>query len=350
MIEDVSHWGKGAPRLKHKGAVKDALALNRKPWICDGCGEGTSVHPDGGLPCGPCGRGGVRDKASGFHRRRIFSLSLGDWLDKEVRRNWLSEMLYTIFRCDQVIWILCTKRPENWRELVAGILTFEESKTDLKFREWLSDWLIGNAPKNIILLTSVENNKEKQRIVDLLKIPAACRGLSIEPMLGPVNLRRIGEQLDSYQYRGNFYDLACENHCTWAGFEDETISNPEQSDKDAEENGTTYVCPICHCESGLVGRPHDTERIDWVIFGGESGVGARPCNVQWFADGVKQCRAAGVAPFVKQLGAMPQVDIESPADGNAPCGEYRYLKLKDNKGGDINEFPPDLRLREFPNL
>ncbi len=40
--------------------------------------------------------------------------------------------------------------------------------------------------------------------------------------------------------------------------------------------------------------------ISWVIVGGESGPGARPCDVGWIRDIVGQCRAAGVAFWAKQ--------------------------------------------------
>ncbi len=43
--------------------------------------------------------------------------------------------------------------------------------------------------------------------------------------------------------------------------------------------------------------------LHWVIVGGESGPGARPCDVGWIRDIVGQCRAAEVPVFVKQLGA-----------------------------------------------
>lgn len=91
--------------------------------------------------------------------------------------------------------------------------------------------------------------------------------------------------------------------------------------------------------------------IHWVIFGGESGPGARPCNVNWIRDGVRQCRAAGVAPFVKQLGAHTVAP-----NGEWPVSWIRRdcktglitFRLKDKKGGDPSEWPEDLRVREFP--
>lgn len=78
----------------------------------------------------------------------------------------------------------------------------------------------------------------------------------------------------------------------------------------------------------------DLAGIDWVIVGGESGGGARPFNPSWAKDIVAQCRSAGVACFVKQLGANV-LDFSG--------------RLKDRKGGDWSEWPEDLRVREFPD-
>lgn len=76
--------------------------------------------------------------------------------------------------------------------------------------------------------------------------------------------------------------------------------------------------------------------LNWVIFGGES-LGGRPCNVEWIRDGVRQARAFGLAVFVKQLGSNP---ILEPGPVS--------VALEDPKGGDIDEFPADLRIREWP--
>jgi protein gp37 len=48
----------------------------------------------------------------------------------------------------------------------------------------------------------------------------------------------------------------------------------------------------------------DGAGIGWVIFGGESGSGHRPCDPAWIESGVRQCRAAGVPAFVKQDGGQ----------------------------------------------
>lgn len=76
--------------------------------------------------------------------------------------------------------------------------------------------------------------------------------------------------------------------------------------------------------------------IDWVITGGESGNKSRPCDVDWIRSIVTQCDEQNVPVFVKQLGSYAWQDSER-------------LKLKSRKGGEIDEFPEDLKVREFPN-
>lgn len=98
------------------------------------------------------------------------------------------------------------------------------------------------------------------------------------------------------------------------------------------------------------------EGIDWVIVGGESGHDARPFDLDWAYEAISICRQGGAAPFVKQLGAKPTVGHEptgnfrtDPATG---ARQYEYataqVALVDRAGGDIAEWPEDLRVREWP--
>lgn len=82
----------------------------------------------------------------------------------------------------------------------------------------------------------------------------------------------------------------------------------------------------------------DLAGIDWVIVGGESGNGARTCDIEWIRAIVRQCKSAKVPVFVKQLGAKA---ISGPFPSVT-------LKLFDSKGGDMSEWPDDLRIREMP--
>jgi hypothetical protein len=96
--------------------------------------------------------------------------------------------------------------------------------------------------------------------------------------------------------------------------------------------------------------------VNWVIVGGESGPGARPCDVGWIRGIVRQCRDAGVPCFVKQLGAWP-VEVNdgpempmrwAPDDGGEAV--QRWYKPRDKKGGDPAEWPEHLRVRQWPEV
>lgn len=79
----------------------------------------------------------------------------------------------------------------------------------------------------------------------------------------------------------------------------------------------------------------DIAGIDWLIVGGESGPGARPFDLAWARELRERCREEGVAFFCKQLGA-------------APVENGERLTLEDPHGGEWNEWPRDLRVREMP--
>jgi len=160
---------------------------------------------------------------------------------------------------------------------------------------------------------SVEDQKRAdERIPLLLQIPARVRFLSVEPMLGPIDL----------------------------GDWDHECGDPPHG-----------KCPVMWP--------------DWVIVGGESGPHARPCDVAWIRSIVGQCKAAGTACYVKQLGARPYewigcglapgsipsaaLDSHLAMGGSEPDDVQHWLRPKDPKGGDIDEFPADLRVREWPD-
>ena len=83
-------------------------------------------------------------------------------------------------------------------------------------------------------------------------------------------------------------------------------------------------------------RAHGAPYPDWIIYGGESGAGAREAETEWAHAAIEQCREVGSPVFVKQLGRNPR----------AAAGP---LRLRDRaKGGDLEEWAPELRVREFP--
>lgn len=282
-LPNVGKWGKGQPRKLHESAFKMAVRLNARPWVCDECG---AAHA---LPSGFCACSNPTDSSTWAtrHRRRIFSLSLGDWLDAEVHIEWLARMLDTVRLCEGVDWILCTKRPELWRSQLQNLCDWRsatgEGDQSEAFFYWIEAWLNGKAPKHIWLLTSVENQSvTTERIAALASIPAVVRGLSLEPLLGPVDLSET-----------DFIDC--------------------------------------------MGHPN----LQWLIIGGESGNNARSCDLEWVRSLVNQGTTAGVATFVKQLGKRVIV-------ARTGYGEPVSVNLDHPKGGDWNEWPAELRVRQFP--
>lgn len=83
--------------------------------------------------------------------------------------------------------------------------------------------------------------------------------------------------------------------------------------------------------------------LDWIIFGLESGNGARGGDADWGRDLIDACTDATARPFIKQLGRN---GFDS---ARTASGQYESLNLKSKKGGDMSEWPTDLRVREFPN-
>lgn len=90
--------------------------------------------------------------------------------------------------------------------------------------------------------------------------------------------------------------------------------------------------------------------LDWIVIGGESGKKARPFDVAWARSIIEQCKDAKVAVFMKQIGARPFAGFctcgKTGQVNCYACGGYYLLRHK--KGGDIDEWPEDLKIREFP--
>lgn len=231
------------------------------------------------------------------YRPRVFVASMGDVLDKAVPQDWRERLWTTIEDCPALDWLILTKRPQLIRRM----------KPD----RWWGGW-----PRNIWLGVSVSDNRGRWRIPYIMRENVAVRFVSYEPALGPLDV-------SPWLYSG-------------------------------------YT------------EPPQTDVVSWVIAGGESGPGARPCRRTWIRDVVQQCRAAGKAVFVKQLGAWqpcPPTPIgigsmvragdvvvtldgrRAPIQRDLSCtleGEGAPYRHVGGKGNDMEEWPADLRVREFP--
>jgi protein gp37 len=266
----------------------------------------------------------------------------GEWVSDE-----LLDRLFAVFALrDDVTWQVLTKRADRMRRYVTALVAGERSAAREAYRLFDPDGrrlkvayekldLVLAAPQplpNVWLGVSAEDQQRAdERIPLLLQTPAAVRFISAEPLLGPVTFR-------------------------WAAWDDHS-PNPRRSlphYPSVERNGKT--------QAGHINELDGLRMLDWVIVGGESGNGARPCAEEWIEDVVAECQAAAVPVFVKQLGAYvvsedrtaPADMMRNPADAlrrfQAPNGEVWAWRagLADRKGGDPSEWPADLRVREFP--
>jgi len=179
--------------------------------------------------------------------RKIFVCSMGDIFHPKVRTVDLDYVWSTMGCCDSPdmrihTFILLTKRPD----------------CALKYAEYRKSRGMVFDLSNLWLGVTAENQEQAdKRIPILLQIPAAVRFVSIEPMLGPIALRRK------------------------AADEREIVRAALMGTMDE------YSRPV---ERG----------IDWVIVGGETGPGALPAKAEWFFSIIDQCKAAGVPVFVKK--------------------------------------------------
>jgi protein gp37 len=232
--------------------------------------------------------------AARWERPRVFCASLADVFEDR-GDLWAPRvrLMALIQRTPHLDWLLLTKRPDNARKLLGSAAMWEEADWALSASGADPDTLSGDVwpLPNVWLGTTVEDQRRAdERIPILLDTPAAVRFLSCEPLLGPVDVAR------------------------W------TISLGE---------GPGYRM------LGYAPEP----RIDWLIVGGESGPRARPMDLAWARSLVEQGRAAGVPVFVKQLGRRPYAEYRD---------HFAKLDLRHSHGGDPDEWPAGLRVREVP--
>jgi protein gp37 len=247
--------------------------------------------------------------------RRVFVNSMSDLFQDDVPDSFIDRVFAVMALTPQHTYQVLTKRPDRMRRY----FTERDEEWPDESRAWwgcgraietADEWRPGGAwtnaqrdqieesplptwpLSNVWLGVSVENQRfANERIPLLLQTPAALRFLSCEPLLGPLNIAQF--------ISANYVSVGGRQ---WIG-------------------------------AGGIG---------WVIVGGESGPGARPLALEWARSIVRQCQAADVPVFVKQLGSNPApLRIEGMA-------VKQRLWLRDRKGGDMEEWPLDLRVREFP--
>ena len=205
-------------------------------------------------------------------RLRVFTASLSDWLDNAVPIEWLADLLQQVKENDALDWLMLSKRIGIWRSRLSDCSEVASTEVGRAkwpgLGEWIDAWLAGNAPANVFLGATVVNQTEADRdIPKLLQVPARVRFLSMEPLLGPVDLTSLKAQCAPWFPR------------------------------DVRLNALSGSCYGRMSEA----TPSPT-RLDWVIVGGESGPGARPMHPDWVRSLRDQCQAASVSFLFKQWG------------------------------------------------
>lgn len=133
-------------------------------------------------------------------RQRVFTLSLGDWADNQAPIEWLVDLLELIRTTPRLDWLMLTKRigiaVSRLQQAHTYVLEHWPAVDAQPLSWWLTEWIEEcNPPRNVWIGATVVNQAEADRdIPKLLDVPAAKRFLSMEPLLGPVDLHLQSEQ------------------------------------------------------------------------------------------------------------------------------------------------------------
>jgi len=120
-------------------------------------------------------------------RPRVFCASLADWLDEEVPIEWLSDLLYLVIKCQNLDWLLLTKRPQLWRTRLQEVANHSDIGAMIA-----QHWLDGNPPPNVWIGTSAEDQTRwDERMPLLMDIPARVRFVSAEPLIGRIHMGEL---------------------------------------------------------------------------------------------------------------------------------------------------------------
>jgi protein gp37 len=281
--------------------------------------------------------------------KRVFVNSLSDLFHEDVSDEFIAAVFGVMCACPKHTFQVLTKRAQRMHDWVAKMnkagglgvyIRCHEGRSALRglfdsvartetvngeIKRRLDDpWMqvmngagcnYGPSPLwNVWLGVSCEDQQRAdERIPWLLKTPAAVRFVSAEPLLGPLQFTKLPapKELQRSINGGLCYDAL-------------------------KDNADRFFEP--------------DHRLGWVIVGGESGPGARPCRVEWILSIVEQCKAAGVACFVKQVGSHPVARGASRGDHYEENDLRKLWRMIDKKGGDMAEWPEALRVREYPSI
>ena len=197
-------------------------------------------------------------------RQRVFCASLADVFDNAVPTGWRIDLFELIAATPNLDWLVLTKRISNVMQMCSGDSLMFDLICE---RVWLG--------------ATVVNQAEADRdIPKLLAVPAHKRFLSMEPLLGSVDLRPFFWQ---------------------------------------DMNGNVQR------------QTNHSPRLDWVIVGGESGPGARPMHPDWARSLRDQCQAAGVPFLFKQWGEWLPINQQKEEFTNRLYTSNRKAKVHEEQ-------------------
>lgn len=256
--------------------------------------------------------------------RRVFVCSMTDLFADFVPDRKIDHVFAAAALAPRHTLQVLTKRPDRMRRYMSDPDTIRrvyDIASDIALSEQLDVTLIADPPResfappaprcrgrwplpNVWLGVTAERQTEADaRIPVLLDTPAAKRFVSVEPMLGAVDLRRWASL--SYEC-GASCGLRLPGppkieRCVECGEDCGPETEPIVSEGCPRCGGELeFVCP--DCGHYMVFQHPDTRYLDWVICGGESGPGARPMHPDWARSLRDQCKDAGVPFFFKQWG------------------------------------------------
>jgi protein gp37 len=244
--------------------------------------------------------------------RRIFVCSMTDLFADFVPDEFIDKMFAVMALAPQHTFQVLTKRAERMRNYLTTPArvcnqAIGQATHEIASERDIVDPCAGFCMPlpNVWLGVSTERQPEAdERIIELLKTPAAVHFVSAEPLLGRIDLT------DRLQ---RWHEIQC----------DETEGQ----------------------RRGLI----PGVRLDWVIAGGESGPNARPMHPQWARDLRDQCKAAAVPFFFKQhgewiagaqaahlgdadLAEYPTIDLQTPSKSGGHLGNYCFKVGKKTAG------------------
>ncbi len=184
-------------------------------WTPDGWGKGKkrylTSHSSWQMPY-QWNRKAVREGIT----YRVFCGSLCDIFDDEVDVLWLHDLIKVIINTPNLDWMLLTKRPYLIRDRLRSVSLSPKCSeaVAIKIKEWFSYG--AKVMPNVWLGCSIVNDEEMWMAYELLKMPAVIHFLSIEPMLGPVDIDDPELEIDWIICGGESGPKARPMHPLWA--------------------------------------------------------------------------------------------------------------------------------------